>query len=128
MRSPPVNATAATVNATATTTTNSSGSGVVVMHDLIVRLFDHNPPKRNPLMDTNWTCAGRALHTVGGPFALIATAGGHAHDKALATFTGKSHFVIGCARAKTNFVLQSSGHPKLANPMVGVNWVVVNMI
>lgn len=53
--------------------------------DLSVQLFDHNPPKHNPLMDTNWTCTGRTLHPVGGPFMLQAV---QQHDKVLATFTG----------------------------------------
>lgn len=67
------------------------------LHELTVRLFDHNPPKRNTMMDTNWTAIGHALYTVGGPFALV-TSTGQKHDRTLATFTGKrrgtSNYVI----------------------------------
>lgn len=58
------------------------------LHDLTVRLFDHNPPKRNTMMDTNWTAIGHALYTTGGPFAIV-TSTGQKHDRTLATFTGE---------------------------------------
>lgn len=55
-------------------------------HDLTIRLFDHSPPKRNTLMDKNWTCTGYTLHEKGGPFYISATM---RKEEILATFTGK---------------------------------------
>lgn len=56
------------------------------LSDLTVRLFNHNPPKRNTLMNTNWSTMGTALNYIGGPFSITATV---PKEQILATFTGK---------------------------------------
>lgn len=58
-----------------------------IAHDLTVRLFNHNPPKRNTLMSTNWSTLGFALNHIGGPFSITATV---PKEQILATFTGLS--------------------------------------
>lgn len=54
-------------------------------NDLIVKLNEHNPPKRLTLMNTNWTSSGFILRKNGGPFYLWASKN---KEDTLATFTG----------------------------------------
>lgn len=54
-------------------------------NDLIVKLNEHNPPKRVTLMNTNWTTSGFILRRQGGPFYLWASKN---KEDTLATFTG----------------------------------------
>lgn len=54
-------------------------------NDLIVKLNEHNPPKRVTLMNTNWTSSGYILRRQGGPFYLWASKN---KEDTLATFTG----------------------------------------
>lgn len=55
-------------------------------HGLYIKLLEHSPPRRNTLMDTNWTLTGFTLHDRGGPFYIAAT---KHKEEILATFTGK---------------------------------------
>lgn len=72
-------------------TTGSNDS----VHDLIITLFEHSPPKRNTLMDTNWTCTGYSLHNTGGPFYISASM---KKEQVLATFTGNVYCVVSLIR------------------------------
>lgn len=60
-----------------------------IPYGLEIKLFEHEPSKRNTLMDTDWTCFGYALHNKGGPFFIAAS---KKKENILATFTGKHLF------------------------------------
>lgn len=57
-----------------------------------VTLVDHEPPKRNPLMDPAWKITGATLHQLGGPFYVAAS---RDKEEILATFTGIiNHYIV----------------------------------
>ncbi|KAG4067666.1 hypothetical protein HA402_005438 [Bradysia odoriphaga] len=74
-------------------------------NDLIVKLNEHNPPKRLTLMNTNWTTSGYILRRQGGPFYLWASKN---KEDTLATFTG---ICKNCGETDTIFGTWSIVHP-----------------
>lgn len=65
---------------------NAASSSPTATQDLTITIFDHSPPKRNTLMDRNWTFTGaKGPHGKGGPFYISAS---QKKEQVLATFTG----------------------------------------
>jgi len=74
-------------------------------HDLTIKLFNHQPPKKFTFMDISWTSTGYALHLNGGPFYIAAS---KKKEEVLVTFTGVCKT---CGGVDTIFGTWSIVHP-----------------